>query len=186
MCRKLVKIPLRLVWCVLIGLLAAISILACDNGLPTAVTERSPDRPAPTSTPAEPPSVTPTSTPAAVPVSTSTPTPVSTAAPTSVPEPTEKPTAAISESTPLPELVVSISSVSSDIPPYDRDDWRHWIDEDGDCKNTRHEVLIEESRAAITYKSDRECQVKTESGLEHSRRRPLRKPANLILTTSCR
>ena len=30
-------------------------------------------------------------------------------------------------------------------PKYDRDDWKHWTDEDGDGLNTRHEVLMEES-----------------------------------------
>ena len=57
--------------------------------------------------------------------------------------------------------MISVSSVRGDIPAYDRDDWRHWIDEDGDCQNARHEVLIEESQAAVTYRSDRECQVDT-------------------------
>jgi hypothetical protein len=33
----------------------------------------------------------------------------------------------------LPRL--KISSVSQDLPSYDRKDWRHWIDDDGDCKN---------------------------------------------------
>ena len=57
--------------------------------------------------------------------------------------------------------MITVSSVSGDIPPYDRDEWRHWNDEDGDCKNARHEVLIEESLADVTYKNDRECQVVT-------------------------
>ena len=33
--------------------------------------------------------------------------------------------------------------------PYNRDDWRHWTDEDSDCINTRHEVLIEETTTPV-------------------------------------
>ena len=58
-----------------------------------------------------------------------------------------------------PEL--AISEISSSIPEYDRDDWNHWIDENGDCQNTRHEVLIEESFETVTYTSDTYCSVST-------------------------
>lgn len=58
-----------------------------------------------------------------------------------------------------PQLV--ISEISSSIPEYNRDDWNHWIDENGDCQNTRHEVLIEESFETVTYTSDTYCSVST-------------------------
>ena len=61
----------------------------------------------------------------------------------------------------LPEQLLRIDEVSPDLPSYDRDDWRHWVDEDKDCQNTRHEALIEESLAKVAFKTDRKCQVAT-------------------------
>ncbi len=58
-----------------------------------------------------------------------------------------------------PQLI--ISEVSTSIPEYNRDDWNHWIDENGDCQNTRHEVLIEESFESVTYTNDTNCSVST-------------------------
>ena len=60
---------------------------------------------------------------------------------------------------PTIQLSITVSTIPSGLSPYDRDDWRHWIDEDDDCQDTRHEVLIAESQAAVTYKSDRQCKV---------------------------
>ena len=50
------------------------------------------------------------------------------------------------------QLSITVSIVPGELPQYNRDDWRHWIDVDDDCQDTRHEVLIAESQAAVTYK----------------------------------
>jgi hypothetical protein len=35
--------------------------------------------------------------------------------------------------------------------PYRRSDWEHWIDEDGNCRDTRVEVLLRDSRSKVRY-----------------------------------
>lgn len=48
------------------------------------------------------------------------------------------------------------SSVSLE---YNRKQWKHWIDEDKDCQNTRHEILIKYSEEPVQFKTDRNCRV---------------------------
>ena len=98
------------------------------------------------------------------------------------PEPTKpatpKPSATKSPSTATPisptqtpqssglTFSLKISEIAADLLKYDRGDWKHWIDEDRDCQNTRHEVLIEESLKEVTFKSAKQCQVATGEWLD--------------------
>jgi len=43
---------------------------------------------------------------------------------------------------------------------YDRDDYHSgWRDRDGDCQDTRDEVLVRQSREPVTFESSRKCEV---------------------------
>ena len=59
------------------------------------------------------------------------------------------------------ELVVAVANRRTDIPSYNRREWRHWRDEDGDCQDARQEVLIAESMTPVTFKTDERCRVAT-------------------------
>src|SRR4051794_18825100 len=58
----------------------------------------------------------------------------------------------------LAYLTVTAESGTS---TYDRDLFRHWIDANGDCQDTRAEVLIAESRTTVTYTTSSHCTVAT-------------------------
>ena len=77
------------------------------------------------------------------------------------PAPSQAPATPPPAPTPTTTLVITVAPITADIPEYDRDDWKHWIDEDGDCQDARQEVLIEESLEKVTFETDRECRVAT-------------------------
>ena len=51
------------------------------------------------------------------------------------------------------------TAAPAQISPYNRKDWPHWIDADGDCQNTRQEILIATSRVPVKFKDSRQCTV---------------------------
>jgi hypothetical protein len=44
---------------------------------------------------------------------------------------------------------------------YDRTDWTHWADLDGDCQNERAETLIRYSTTPVTFRTPNNCVVHT-------------------------
>ena len=56
-------------------------------------------------------------------------------------------------------LRITVSAVPSNLPTYNRHEWKHWTDADGDCQDARQEVLVAESRSALGFRSGRKCRV---------------------------
>ena len=124
----------------------------------------------PTAMPASPSAPKPPEAAAPTKLATAVPTPVFT--PTAV-TPTEAPTATSQAPTPTPTtatktpptpattLVINVAPISREVTGYSRSQWKHWTDDDGDCQDTRQEVLVAESLVDVTYQSDRECRVET-------------------------
>ena len=57
-------------------------------------------------------------------------------------------------------------AVELDLLTYDRSTWKHWEDFDGDCQNTRHELLIASSEVPVTFTSPTGCTVSTGQWLD--------------------
>ena len=47
----------------------------------------------------------------------------------------------------------------NDIPKYNRKTWKHWIDLDGDCQDTRAEALIIAAKGNVKFKDSKNCEV---------------------------
>lgn len=56
-------------------------------------------------------------------------------------------------------LAIRVAEVPANLPKYERGDWRHWVDADGDCQDARQETLIAESQGAVRYERADECRV---------------------------
>ena len=92
-------------------------------------------------------------------------TPVPTSPPTSLPtSPPAQPTPAPTFTPAPPQasyliLKIVVSDPPSEMPDYDRDDWDHWNDADGDCQDARQEALIDESSIPVTFTDNPMCKV---------------------------
>jgi hypothetical protein len=63
--------------------------------------------------------------------------------------------------TPQVQTLVVVTALPGTVPPYMREEWRHWIDADGDCQDTRAEVLVRASEIPVTFHAPRTCVVET-------------------------
>jgi hypothetical protein len=50
-------------------------------------------------------------------------------------------------------------STALGIPVYERSEWKHWIDENGNCRNARAEALIRDATGPVEFREERECAV---------------------------
>jgi hypothetical protein len=111
-----------------------------------------------------------TAIPMTVPATTSTQPTTTTLAPTTTtarkppnaPAPTTTPPAPTTPAPSANRLIPLAIAPASRAQTYQRDQFGSgWIDADGDCQNTRAEVLSSESQVTVTFTSSRNCTVAT-------------------------
>lgn len=156
------RLPYIVMGVAILFCLCITALVACSE-LPDSLPDTSTLQP---STPA------PSPIPEFTPTATLTPAP---AIPTAV-VPTPIPTVSPRASTIILQLTISPTNTQI---PYDRDEWKHWIDADDDCQNTRHEVLLSESNLAPEFKDSRQCDVVTGSWTDPYTREAITNPRDL-------
>lgn len=56
-------------------------------------------------------------------------------------------------------LILASCTPKLHIPKYERKDYKHWLDIDRDCQNTRQEILISRSLEKVVFKNKKKCTV---------------------------
>jgi hypothetical protein len=120
---------------------------ACGAGVGTGDAGDAPTTGAPSTT-----SAATTGAPSTTSAPTGTTAPSTTVPMTEVAPTTSTPT----EAATWPDSVLALLAVDDDphTEGYSRDDWGGWSDDDGDCLNTRHEVLMAEATASPFLRDD--------------------------------
>ena len=121
---------------------------------PTSMPERTMLAPNPTD-----PGVTAVHTPLPNPTTSVPTTDIATSTPAMIP--TTTPASTREPAPPATTLTIAVAPIPSRIPEYNRSQWKHWADEDGDCQDARQEVLIAESLVEVTFESVKMCRVET-------------------------
>ena len=82
-------------------------------------------------------------------------------APTGTPEPGPDPATPEPAAAPVITATILVAPVPPDIPEFDNSQWKHWGDADGDCQDTRQEVLVRDSLSQVAFETERRCWVET-------------------------